>query len=254
MLLLYAAIATAAAGSSGTIITFEDQPGLLLATPEALFFRQYDNLGVTNVNSSAAGGYILAFPSLQPSRTFIPPHSGSRAAWVRCAGAPLPPTQRLEFAAPQQSVTLWIATDAAVTMQLAVGGSGGSVIETVQRPIAAMAWTQVTLTAPSAQIRSVVVTPTDGSGGFRYIDWALDDITLVAPVQACGSADVGSTGAIDGADGQLNNNDFIVYIDRFFASDARADVGATGGVPGVDGAFNNNDFVVFIDRFFAGCG
>jgi len=28
---------------------------------------------------------------------------------------------------------------------------------------------------------------------------------------------------------------------------------STGGLPGPDGVYDNNDFVVFIDRFFAGC-
>ncbi len=73
------------------------------------------------------------------------------------------------------------------------------------------------------------------------------------PVVACGPADVGGTGASAGFDGLLNNNDFIVYIDRFFAGNASADIGTTGGVPGADGQFDNNDFIVFIDWFFAGC-
>ncbi|HZW06692.1 MAG TPA: VCBS repeat-containing protein, partial [Phycisphaerales bacterium] len=75
--------------------------------------------------------------------------------------------------------------------------------------------------------------------------------TVVTPPPC--AADLGSTGGQQGADGQLNNNDFIVFIDLFFASDARADRGSTGGQPGADGQFNNNDFVVFIDQFFAGC-
>ncbi|MDP1661023.1 MAG: GC-type dockerin domain-anchored protein [Phycisphaerales bacterium] len=254
MLLHSAALAATFAGSGGTVITFDDQPSYLLATPESLFFRQYDSLGMTNINSSAAGGHILTFPSLQPSRTFLPPHSGSQAVWVRCAGAPLPPTQRLEFAAPQQSVSFWLAADVAVTMRLLVGAGGADPIQTLNRPLAARAWTQATISVPTAMIRTVELTPTDGTGAFQYVNWAMDDITLTASAQACGSSDIGSTGGADAADGQLNNNDFIVFIDRFFASDPRADVGATGGVPGVDGAFNNNDFVVFIDRFFAGCG
>jgi hypothetical protein len=69
----------------------------------------------------------------------------------------------------------------------------------------------------------------------------------------CGPADIGSAGGQAGEDGLLNNNDFIVFIDWFFANDARADRGATGGVPGADGTFDNNDFVVYIDQFFTGC-
>ncbi|HZW06183.1 MAG TPA: GC-type dockerin domain-anchored protein [Phycisphaerales bacterium] len=70
---------------------------------------------------------------------------------------------------------------------------------------------------------------------------------------ACGQADVGSTGGVPGPDGQLNNNDFVVFIDYFFNENPLADVGSVGGVPGADGAWDNNDFVVFIDLFFAGC-
>jgi probable HAF family extracellular repeat protein len=66
-------------------------------------------------------------------------------------------------------------------------------------------------------------------------------------------ADLGVGGGVPGHDGQLDNNDFIVFIDYFFAHDPLADRGVTGGVPGTDGAWDNNDFVVFIDQFFAGC-
>lgn len=66
-------------------------------------------------------------------------------------------------------------------------------------------------------------------------------------------ADVGTAGGVPGQDGLLNNNDFVVFIDWFFAGNTASDIGTTGGVPGVDGAFDNNDFVVYIDRFFAGC-
>jgi hypothetical protein len=69
----------------------------------------------------------------------------------------------------------------------------------------------------------------------------------------CGPADVGGPGGAPGADGLLNNNDFVVFIDLFFSHAPAADMGGTGGVAGADGSFDNNDFVVFIDRFFAGC-
>jgi len=71
-------------------------------------------------------------------------------------------------------------------------------------------------------------------------------------VHVC-AADMGTTGGVPGSDGALNNNDFVVFIDRFFAQHPGADVGSTGGVPGGDGAWDNNDFVVFIDMFFGGC-
>jgi len=74
---------------------------------------------------------------------------------------------------------------------------------------------------------------------------------LVIP--PCGPADVGSIGATPGPDHVLDNNDFIVYVDMFFAHDPAADRGSTGGEPGSDGMWDNNDFVVFIDQFFTGC-
>lgn len=70
---------------------------------------------------------------------------------------------------------------------------------------------------------------------------------------SCGAADQGSQGGSAGADGVLDNNDFIVFIDRFFQHDPAADLGSQGGLAPGDGEFDNNDFVVFIDRFFAGC-
>jgi uncharacterized membrane protein len=67
------------------------------------------------------------------------------------------------------------------------------------------------------------------------------------------AVDVGSQGGLAGADGQLDNNDFVVFIADYFTLNARADIGHQGGLPGGDGVFNNNDFVVFIDQFFSGC-
>ncbi|HYD02554.1 MAG TPA: hypothetical protein VEB22_15110 [Phycisphaerales bacterium] len=37
------------------------------------------------------------------------------------------------------------------------------------------------------------------------------------------------------------------------ASPAGHYIGSAGGLRGCDGAPNNNDFIVFIDQFFAGC-
>ncbi|MDP1663162.1 MAG: GC-type dockerin domain-anchored protein [Phycisphaerales bacterium] len=67
-----------------------------------------------------------------------------------------------------------------------------------------------------------------------------------------GPADVGRQGGVAGRDGRYDNNDFIAFIDMFFAENPGADRGAQGGVPGMDGQFDNNDFIVFIDQFFAG--
>ena len=75
------------------------------------------------------------------------------------------------------------------------------------------------------------------------------NFSLVSP---CGAADIGGAGGSIGWDRQLDNNDFIVFIDMFFTAAASADMGSAGGVPGGDGLLDNNDFIVFIDRFFAG--
>jgi hypothetical protein len=76
--------------------------------------------------------------------------------------------------------------------------------------------------------------------------------TTAAQPPAC-PADLGQQGGIPGADGVLDNNDFVAFIDAFFAHGTAADLGSQGGVAGSDGQWDNNDFVVFIDLFFAGC-
>ena len=70
--------------------------------------------------------------------------------------------------------------------------------------------------------------------------------------QRC-AADVGAAGGLPGYDGQLDNNDFIAFIDLFFAQSPLADRGRAGGVPGVDEQYDNNDFIVYINQFFEGC-
>ncbi|HYD00735.1 MAG TPA: cytochrome c peroxidase [Phycisphaerales bacterium] len=67
-------------------------------------------------------------------------------------------------------------------------------------------------------------------------------------------ADLASQGGVPGPDGRLDNNDFVVFIDAYFAQSPAADLGRQGGLTGRDGAHDNNDFVAFIDLFFAGCG
>ncbi len=74
------------------------------------------------------------------------------------------------------------------------------------------------------------------------------------PVCSACTADVGRQGGVTGPDGQLDNNDFIVFIGAFFDGNRLiADVGMQGGVAGADGSLDNNDFIAFIDAFFAGC-
>jgi hypothetical protein len=69
----------------------------------------------------------------------------------------------------------------------------------------------------------------------------------------CLFVDLGSQGGVAGADGQHDNNDFVVFISDFFTMDPHADIGIQGGTPGTDGLFDNNDLIVFIDFFFLGC-
>jgi hypothetical protein len=86
-------------------------------------------------------------------------------------------------------------------------------------------------------------------GGYSYGN---TPVRAVISVPSCG-ADLGSAGGVSGADGLLNNNDFIAFINAFFAVDAAADLGEAGGLAGHDGQFDNNDFIAFINLFFAGC-
>ena len=88
-----------------------------------------------------------------------------------------------------------------------------------------------------------------GKRNDRWEGWML---RLPGAFPLC-AVDLGSQGGIPGPDGQLDNNDFVIFIADFFTLNARADVGRQGGAPGGDGLFNNNDFVVFIDEFFGGC-
>ncbi|MFT3683961.1 MAG: cytochrome c peroxidase [Phycisphaerales bacterium] len=67
------------------------------------------------------------------------------------------------------------------------------------------------------------------------------------------AADLGSQGGLHAPDGALDNNDFIAFIDLFFASAPAADMGKQGGFAGSDALWDNNDFIVFINKFFAGC-
>lgn len=65
------------------------------------------------------------------------------------------------------------------------------------------------------------------------------------------SADVGIQGGVAGQDSVADNNDFVVFLDQFFANAISADLGKQGGNLGGDGAWDNNDFVAFINLFFA---
>jgi hypothetical protein len=80
-------------------------------------------------------------------------------------------------------------------------------------------------------------------------DEAYNTLMLLLPKRPI--ADIGSEGGSAGGDRNYDNNDFIVFIDAFFASDLLiADVGGAGGASQPDGILDNNDFIVFIDAFF----
>jgi hypothetical protein len=82
--------------------------------------------------------------------------------------------------------------------------------------------------------------------GSEQLQWWVATITPYA------AADIGKAGGVGGSDGMLDNNDFVVFISRFFAHDERADMGKRTGERGVDGVFDNDDFIAFISLFFNG--
>lgn len=89
---------------------------------------------------------------------------------------------------------------------------------------------------------------------WRYTSSPGGVMTLSSRIRGqCGIADVGRSGGEGVADGQLDNNDFVAFIQAFFLQSTRADLGGDGGAAGADGEFDNNDFVVFVEAFFAGC-
>ncbi|MDP1663399.1 MAG: GC-type dockerin domain-anchored protein [Phycisphaerales bacterium] len=104
-----------------------------------------------------------------------------------------------------------------------------------------------TVTFSVADVNTYVLRIRDDCGTFESAPLVFDY------TGSCGLADIGQAGGIDGADQLLDNNDFVVFIDRFFLGDVRADLSGPGG-GAADGVLNNNDFIGFIDAFFAGCG
>ncbi|MFT3684478.1 MAG: PQQ-dependent sugar dehydrogenase [Phycisphaerales bacterium] len=91
----------------------------------------------------------------------------------------------------------------------------------------------------------------DSAGEPYFADVVTGRIFSIRPASC--PADLGGPGGLSQPDGLLNNNDFIAFINAFFAADPRADVGSSGGHTGSDGAYDNNDFIAFINLFFAGC-
>ncbi|MFT3683886.1 MAG: GC-type dockerin domain-anchored protein [Phycisphaerales bacterium] len=105
---------------------------------------------------------------------------------------------------------------------------------------------------------SVTASTAFGATGFNAVntDTTAHNVTLNLRYNfplGCGAADVGQQGGVLGADGYLDNNDFIAFINMFFNQAPGADLGIQGGQPGQDGHWDNNDFIAFISLFFAGC-
>lgn len=69
----------------------------------------------------------------------------------------------------------------------------------------------------------------------------------------CGPADIGSAGGHPCWNGTLDNNDFIVFVNSFFARTPTTDIGKAGGFPGADTQWDNNDWIVYLTQFFTGC-
>jgi hypothetical protein len=136
------------------------------------------------------------------------------------------------------------------TVDLRIDGGPRVSYTNPNAPTDQLNWMQFTVTF-TATGATATLTFLNGSASYNY-ESLLDNVTLEA-APACGPADLAGQGGIAGADGMLDNNDFIVFIDYFFAHSPIADRGSTGGVPGADGHWDNNDFVVFIDQFFGGC-
>ena len=91
-------------------------------------------------------------------------------------------------------------------------------------------------------------------GANRKLYYGTSSGAFATPLEPVGCpADLGTAGGVPGHDGLLDNNDFIAFINFFFAGDPRADFGRAGGQAGSDGAYDNNDFIAFINAFFGGC-
>jgi glucose/arabinose dehydrogenase len=148
----------------------------------------------------------------------------------------------------------YIWADACVSTVFSASFDGAALVDT-QSHIAQLrnAVTGNTVTLPSISMVA------EGEGGELYILQANRGTAsggTIYRIVAAGPqpplADVGKQGGLEGADGQFDNNDFVVFIDWFFNNDPRADMGAQGGIRGADQKLDNNDFVAFIDAFFLG--
>jgi hypothetical protein len=77
--------------------------------------------------------------------------------------------------------------------------------------------------------------------------------SAVSPGVACSPADIAGAGQRPCPDGALTADDIILFVNWFFAGDARADLAGAGQTIGADGFFTADDLIVYVNRFFAGC-
>ncbi|MFT3683660.1 MAG: GC-type dockerin domain-anchored protein [Phycisphaerales bacterium] len=115
---------------------------------------------------------------------------------------------------------------------------------------------------PIATITDTVFNDTEATPGQVYYYWlrsaqGSNPMVDVAGPEAGSSspckADIGRLGGLAGFDGALDNNDFIAFVNYYFAANLRADFGGPGGLANPDGVLNNNDFIAYIAAFFTGC-
>jgi hypothetical protein len=126
-------------------------------------------------------------------------------------------------------------------------------------------------------LSSVGVTPTsamrlrfiaEDAGSPSLVEAAVDEVQVIGRVcqpsgpAPCGPADIASTDATPGADGQIDNGDFGLFIASFFGAECpacgaasppactTADIASTDAAPGFDGCVDNGDFSLFIMSFF----
>jgi hypothetical protein len=110
---------------------------------------------------------------------------------------------------------------------------------------------QLTLAEQDALLSSDLV-HYSAAGDMGYGRAVFAELATARPA-ACSTADLGSEGGAAEADGLLDNNDFVLFVQQFFDEDLQSDIGSEGGLARGDGLLDNNDFVVFVNAFFAGC-
>jgi hypothetical protein len=101
--------------------------------------------------------------------------------------------------------------------------------------------------------------PSAGAARWSWVQRLGSTVSLVVG----NPADIGDTGATPGADGQIDNGDFQLFVASFFSPTGTiespeslagpADIADTGAQAGADDVIDNGDFQLFIAGFFSGC-